>query len=125
MEPGPQSGIVEFVRAGLVNSLAWTASEPNNETLWTRVREATTDLLRSYWIDGQLVGSTTDEAFFVRCGPETMTQQDIDAGRLFVEVGIAPIEPAVFVVLTVEHMVATRPERGRLPRWLTRIRPAK
>ena len=75
MEPGPRSGIVEFVRAGLVSSLAWTASESNNETLWSRVRDTTTDLLRSYWVDGQLVGSTAAEAFFVRCGPETMTQQ--------------------------------------------------
>jgi Bacteriophage tail sheath protein len=125
VESGPRSGIVEFVRAGLVRSLAWTASEPNGEALWTRVRETTADLLCSYWVDGQLVGSTVGEAFFVRCGPETMTQQDIDAGRLIVEVGIAPIEPAVFVVMTVEHMVASRPERARLPGWVTRIRPAK
>jgi hypothetical protein len=51
-----------------------------------------------------------------------MTEQDIDAGRLIIEVGVAPIEPAAFVVLTVEQTVAPPPKRGRLRRWLMTIK---
>ena len=122
MESGARSGVAELVRTGLVRSLAWTASESNGEALWTRVRESTSELLRSYWLDGQLVGSTPSDAYFVRCGPETMTEQDIDACRLIIEVGVAPIEPAAFVVLTVEQTVAPPPKPGRLQRWLMTIK---
>ena len=111
------AGIEERVRAALVRGLSWTVHESNDELLWTRVRDTANDLLSAYWRDGELVGSKPEEAFYVRCGRDTMTQQDIDSGRLVVEVGIAPVTPAEFVVVTVEQMVAGLPKRRRLQRW--------
>ena len=45
------------------------------------------------------MGTTQDEAFFVKCDRTTMTQDDIDNGRLIVEVGVAPVKPAEFVIV--------------------------
>ena len=112
------SGVEERVRSALVRSLAWTVAEPNDEALWVRVRDAASNVLSSYWRDGELKGSRAEEAFFVRCGRETMTQQDIDAGRLIVEVGIAPIAPAEFVIISIEQIVGASRKR---PPFLRRI----
>src|SRR5271169_2432048 len=104
-------GIEEQVRAALVRGLAWTVYESNTEALWVRVRDTACDLLMSYWRKGELVGPAPEEAFYVRCGRDTMTQEDIDNGRLFVQVGVAPVAPAEFVVVTIEQMVAGHPRR--------------
>jgi hypothetical protein len=53
-----------------------------------------------------MLGSRPDEAFFVKCDPSTMTQEDIDNGRLVCEVGVATIKPAEFVIFRIR--VATR-----------------
>ena len=57
----------------------------------TRTIEA---FLATCWRDGALAGSSPSEAFFVECGPTTMTQDDIDNGRLICQIGIAPVKPA-------------------------------
>lgn len=113
------AGIEEQVRTALVRRLAWTVYESNDEALWARVRDTANSLLLSYWRDDELKGSMPNEAFYVRCGRDTMTQQDIDSGCLIVEVGIASISPATFVTVSIEQMVAGRPQRRRLQRWLT------
>ena len=53
------------------------------------------------WRDGALQGVTEEEAFFVRCDRTTMTQDDIDNGRLICYVGIAPVKPAEFVIIRI------------------------
>lgn len=117
------AGIEEQVRAALVRGLAWTVSESNDEALWARVRATATDLVSSYWRDGELMGSKPEEAFYVRCGRETMTQQDIDSGRLIVEVGIAPVAPAEFVTISIEQIVGGRRKRPPFLRRILRGRP--
>ena len=72
--------------------------EPNDEITWARVRRSLSDFLTSVWRSGALVGATPDEAFFVRCDATTMTQDDIDNGRLICLVGMAPAKPAEFVI---------------------------
>jgi phage tail sheath protein FI len=62
------------------------------------------DFLLGIWRSGGLVGRTADEAFFVKCGRDTMTQADIDAGRLICLVGVAPMKPAEFVVFRISQM---------------------
>src|ERR1017187_1958196 len=114
----------EQVRAALVRGLSWTVYEANAEPLWARVRDMATNLLNSYWRAGELVGGKSEEAFFVRCGRDTMTQHDIDNGRLIVEVGIAPVAPAEFVLVTIEQMVAGRPRRRPFRRQPTRNQPS-
>ena len=98
-------GVEERIRTALISSLAWAVSETNDETLWAKARDTTTSALLSYWRRGELHGTRAEEAFFVRCGHDTMTQDDIAVGRLVVEVGIAPVEPAEFVVFRVSQIV--------------------
>jgi hypothetical protein len=118
------AGIEEQLRTALISGLAWAVSESNDEALWAKVRESATTVLTSYWREGELQGADAGEAFFVRCGPETMTRQDIEAGRLIVEVGIAPVAPAEFVTIRIEQMVAGGPKRPRFPRrFIRRSRP--
>ena len=109
---GSAAGVEERVRDAVVRGLAWAVSEPNDEALWTRARDVVSNLLTGYWRDGELAGRKPEEAFFVRCGRDTMTQQDLDDGRLVVVIGLATIAPAEFVVLTIEQTVG-----GRRRRW--------
>jgi phage tail sheath protein FI len=86
----------------------WVVFEPNDEKLWARVRQSIEAFLLAEWRGGALVGTRPNDAFFVRCDRTTMTQDDIDNGRLICQIGIAPIRPAEFVVFrigqwTVEH----------------------
>jgi phage tail sheath protein FI len=84
----------------------WVVFEPNNERTWARVRDSVRNFLRTVWRDGALLGRTDDEAFFVRCDRTTMTQNDLDQGRLICVVGAAPIKPAEFIVFRIGHHTA-------------------
>ncbi len=79
----------------------WVVFEPSNEQLWARVKQTVTQFLNGVWKTGALMGTTADEAFFVRCDRSTMTQDDIDNGRLVCVIGIAPTKPAEFVILRI------------------------
>ena len=80
--------------------------EPNDEKLWARVKQTVTLFLRTQWRGGALMGSKEEEAFSVSVGRETMTQDDILNGRLIVEIGIAPVRPAEFIVFRIAQKTA-------------------
>ncbi len=65
------------------------------------MRQTINQFLTRVWKDGALFGSTPEEAFFVKCDKTTMTQDDIDNGRLIVVIGVAPVKPAEFVVFRI------------------------
>ncbi len=90
-----------FIEASLDSGLQWVVFEPNAEPLWARVRGAITSFLTDQWRSGALEGTTAAEAFFVKCDRSTMTQSDIDNGRLICVVGVAPVKPAEFVIVRV------------------------
>jgi len=90
--------LFNYVKESVDEGTQWVVFEPNDEDTWAKVRQSVSDFLTLVWRSGALFGSTEEQAFFVRCGPETMTPADIDAGRLIVEVGIAPVKPAEFVI---------------------------
>lgn len=90
-----------FVEESLDEGTQWAVFEPNDEPLWARVRDSVTDFLTGVWRDGALQGTTPEEAFYVKCDRTTMTQDDIDKGRLIIEVGIAPVKPAEFVIFRI------------------------
>ena len=78
--------------------------EPNDATTWAMARASIENYLLDKWKQGALLGATTKEAFFVNCGlGTTMTAQDIADGRLVVEIGMAPVRPAEFVILRFSH----------------------
>ena len=96
-----------YIEQSLEEGTQWAVFEPNDQDLWARIRQSTEKFLKTVWREGGLQGSTADEAFFVRCGEETMTQDDIDNGRLIVEIGIAPVKPAEFVVFRISQDTGT------------------
>ena len=75
--------------------------EPNNQRLWDNIRRSIEDFLLVLWKDGALMGAKPEKAFFVRCDRSTMTQNDIDNGRMICQIGIAPVKPAEFVIFRV------------------------
>jgi len=90
-----------FVEESIEEATQWVVFEPNDEPLWARVRRSVSDFLTRLWMDGMLQGRTREEAYFVRCDRTTMTQADIDNGRLIMLIGIAPVKPAEFVIFRI------------------------
>ena len=82
--------------------------EPNDERLWGNVRGLVEDFLSDEWRSGRLAGSKPEEAYFVRCDRSTMTQDDIDSGRMICVIGVAPVRPAEFVVFRIGQWTADR-----------------
>ena len=95
-----------FVEASIDRGTQWVVFEPNDETTWSAVRRSLTGFLTSVWRSGALMGTTADEAFFVKCDLTTMTQDDLDNGRLICLVGIAPVKPAEFVIFRISQLTA-------------------
>lgn len=85
----------------------WVVFEPNSEALWARVVSTVTSFLTGVWKSGALMGTTPEQAFFVQCDRSTMTQDDIDNGRLICKIGIAPVAPAEFVIFRIGQFTAT------------------
>ena len=90
-----------FIEASVDRGLQWVVFEPNAEPLWARVRRSITNFLTLVWRNGALEGTKVEEAFFVKCDRTTMTQTDIDQGRLICLVGVAPVKPAEFVIVRI------------------------
>jgi len=95
-----------YVEQSIEEGTEWAVFESNDKDLWARVRQSVENFLTTVWRDGGLQGTTADEAFYVKCGEETMTQDDIDNGRLIVEIGISPVKPAEFVIFRIGQWTA-------------------
>jgi phage tail sheath protein FI len=95
-----------FVEESIDQGTQWVVFEPNDEPLWAAVRRSVSNFLISVWRSGALMGGTQDEAFFVKCDRTTMTQDDIDNGRLICLIGIAPVKPAEFVIFRISQKTA-------------------
>lgn len=92
-----------FIEQSIEEGTQWAVFEPNDRDTWARVRQSVSNFLETAWRDGALMGTSPDEAFFVNCGESTMTQDDIDNGRLICEIGIAPVKPAEFVIFRIQQ----------------------
>jgi phage tail sheath protein FI len=90
-----------FIEKSLDQGLQWVVFEPNAEPLWARVRRSISNFLTVVWRNGALEGTKKEEAFFVKCDRTTMTQTDIDSGRLICVIGVAPVKPAEFVIIRI------------------------
>jgi len=97
-----------FLEASIERGLAWTVFEPNDEPLWQEVRESVGAFLHDLFRASAFHGHSAAEAYFVRCGRDTTTQEDLDVGELVVLVGFAPIRPAEFVVLRIRARALPR-----------------
>ena len=107
---------VLYIEQSLAQQLQWVVFEPNGPALWTRVKQSIGGFLTKQWLSGSLQGTKQDEAYFVKCDGTTMTQNDLDNGRLVILVGIAPVAPAEFVIFRIgAWTAAASPHRHRLP----------
>jgi phage tail sheath protein FI len=92
-----------FVEKSIERGLQFAVFEPNSEALWATVKRSISNFLTAVWRDGALEGVKPEEAFFVEVGLSTMSQSDIDNGRLIVMIGIAPVKPAEFVIIRIQQ----------------------
>lgn len=98
-----------FVEESIDQGLQWVVFEGNVPETWARVVRAISGFLNTLWRNGALFGTTPGEAYFVKCDRTTMTQDDIDGGRLICLVGIAPVKPAEFVIIRIGQKTADAP----------------
>lgn len=90
-----------FLEESIRANTSWVVYEPNDESLWSRVKGTISLFLETQRRNGALAGSTPDQAYYVKVGTATMTQEDIRGGRLICEIGVAPVRPAQFVVFRI------------------------
>jgi hypothetical protein len=95
--------LFNYVEESILNGTNWVVFEPNDQKLWDAVRRTVEAFLRRVWRDGALFGQTPGEAFFVKCDAENNPPENRDAGILTVEIGIAPVKPAEFVVFRISQ----------------------
>jgi len=95
-----------YLEHSIEQGLQWVVFEANGEALWANVRRAVEDFLFNEWKSSRLMGEKAEEAYFVRCDRSTMTQSDIDSGRLICLIGIALVRPAEFVIVRIGEWTA-------------------
>ncbi|MCT4621768.1 MAG: phage tail sheath family protein [Marinisporobacter sp.] len=95
-----------FLEESIKRNTDWVVFEPNDEMLWARVNRTIELFLSTVWRSGALAGTTASDAFFVNIGRSTMTQDDIDNGRLICVIGVAPVKPAEFVIFRITQKTA-------------------
>ncbi|MFL6588992.1 MAG: phage tail sheath C-terminal domain-containing protein [Chthoniobacterales bacterium] len=95
-----------YLKRSIDQRTTWILFEPNREFLWRRVRHQIEAFLFVEFQQRKLAGRKPEQAFFVRCDRSTMTQDDIDAGRLIAVVGVALLRPAEFVVFRIGQWTA-------------------
>jgi uncharacterized protein len=93
-----------YLEESIDRGIQWAVFEPNDARLWARVIAMIQNFLTMEWRRGGLQGTRQQEAFFVKCDQSTMTQDDIDNGRLICHVGVAVVKPAEFVILRITQM---------------------
>ncbi|MEG3437619.1 phage tail sheath C-terminal domain-containing protein [Pannus brasiliensis CCIBt3594] len=97
-----------MVEESIKKSTYWAVFESNDGNTWVKVRGSIENYLTQKWREGALAGATPKEAFFVKCGlGTTMTSQDILEGRMNVEIGMAVVRPAEFIILKFSHKLQT------------------
>jgi phage tail sheath protein FI len=95
-----------MVEESIKKSTFWVVFEPNDINTWIRVRAMIENYLFLKWKDGALAGVKPEDAYFVRVGiGQTMTPQDILEGRMIIEIGLAAVRPAEFIILRFSHFM--------------------
>ncbi len=102
--------LFNMVGSSLDTGLQWVVFEPNDSTLWAKVRRDVTAFLRVVWRSGALFGTTPDQAFYVKCDEELNPSEIRDLGQLIIEVGLAPVKPAEFVIIRLSQWAGANAE---------------
>jgi uncharacterized protein len=97
-----------YLERSVSEGTQWACFEPNGDALWARLEGAIRDFLLREWQAGALLGDRPEKALFVRCDRSTMSQNDLDHGRLVCQIGVAVSKPAEFRVFRIGQWTADR-----------------
>ncbi|MEH6413447.1 phage tail sheath subtilisin-like domain-containing protein [Pseudomonas sp. CGJS7] len=97
-----------YLERSIDKGTQWAVFEPNGEQLWANVRRTIEDFLLNEWQNGALLGEKPEKSYFVKCDRSTMSQNDLDNGRLICLIGVAPLRPAEFVIFRIGQWTADR-----------------
>lgn len=92
---------LNFIMDAILNSTKWAVFEPNNEELWRKIRNSVSSFLRTRYALGAYRGASENEAFFVKCDGELNTTDEINAGRVNAEIGVAINKPGEFIIFRI------------------------
>ena len=95
--------LISYLEKSIELGTQWVVFEPNDQDLWQRVKRVISNFLTDLWRVGALAGATPDQAFYVKCDAQLNPPESVMMGRLFVEVGVAPVRPAEFVIFRVSQ----------------------
>ncbi|HKP74706.1 MAG TPA: phage tail sheath subtilisin-like domain-containing protein [Longimicrobiaceae bacterium] len=90
-----------YLEHSIDKATQWAVFEPNGDRLWNNIRRTIEDFLLVQWKNGALLGEKPEKAYFVRCDRTTMTQNDLDNGRMICLIGVSPVKPAEFVIFRI------------------------
>lgn len=93
-----------MIKESIEEGTRWTVFEPNDEMTWKSIERDIRCFLMRVWRGGALLGSTPEQAFFVKCDAETNPAEIRDAGQLVAEIGIAPVKPAEFIIFRIGQL---------------------
>ena len=99
--------LFNMIESTILDGTQWAVFEPNDMKLWEGVSRTLTGFLTGLWKSGALFGASADQAFYVKCDAETNPPESIDEGKLVVEVGLAPVKPAEFVIFRISQQKQT------------------
>ena len=93
--------LFNYVEKSIERGTQWAVFEPNDQMLWSKMRRDINSFLKNVWREGALFGATPEQAFFVKCDEENNPQETRDVGQLIIDIGIAPVKPAEFVIFRI------------------------
>lgn len=96
-----------YLEKSIDEGTQWVVFEINGPALWAAVRHSVEGFLLNEWKSGALLGSKPEQGFYVTCDASTMTQDDLDNGRLICLIGVAVAKPAEFVIFRISQWTAT------------------
>ncbi len=98
-----------FLRNSIDEGTQWAVFEPNDRALWARITRTAVNFLTTVWRDGALFGTTPSDAFYVKCDEETNPPSERDLGKLTIEIGVAIVRPAEFVIFRISQQSEMKP----------------
>ncbi|MEO8159961.1 MAG: hypothetical protein ABI588_00975 [Arenimonas sp.] len=104
----PVRRMANFLEDSLVPALEWTRFERNDPTLWAHVAAQAEEFMHGLFIAGAFQGASGREAYFVRCGTDTIRSEDLSHGRVGVDLGFAPLKPGEFVRVRIHCLAEAR-----------------
>jgi phage tail sheath protein FI len=97
-----------YLERSIDKGTQWAVFEPNGPLLWANVRRTISNFLLNEWQNNALLGDKPETSYFVRCDRTTMTQNDLDNGRLVCLIGVAALRPAEFVIFRIGQWTGDR-----------------